>query len=429
MTVNGNEIGCDHEGCDHLVRYSGRIRVDRFSPERFARMYAREEGWTRSTWTRATRFALREAVCVIVTAVAAIGICASGESAATGAPENDSSAGTFLTLRSDGAVELLSPHTGAVLRTLVGPSPVDSDGRHLGDADAVTATKKTAFIAYNSPSPVIESIPLGGDKLTYVTQGMSPAVSSDGTELALNRLSSSGGSATDHVVVRDLGSGSEQNVYSGSGFVEGLSWSADGTQLAMSGEFESGATGSVPGEDSLGVQLLALNQPISTANPHFVGALYSLSPPAGSSLSAAEASIAASKDAPIWTDAQFLGSGDNLAAVVSRPISSACQATSTTVVSVDPTTGQTTTVASFPFMVPNAAFDHEGTLVAFERSPPASCPRTAPTTTTTSGIGTSSISGTGRAVRIRWVLYKWTNDQSTRLANDVVAVAVVPRES
>jgi hypothetical protein len=413
----------------------GAVTPSRVLPETAARTRPPHSALTieatlhRGPWTRATRVVFRAAACIIVTAVAVIGVRASGATAARG---NEGVAGTFLTLRSGGAVELLSPQTGSVLRTLVGSEPIDSDGRHLGDADALTATKKTVFIAYNSPRPVIESIPLGGGTLTYVTPGMSPAINSAGTELALYRLTSSGGSPTEAVVVRHLGSGSEQKVYSGSAVVEGLSWSADGTELAMSGEFESSATGSLPGDDSLGVQLLALNQPISATNPRFVGTVYSLNPLAGAtSPSAASASIAASKQAPIWTDAQFLGAGHNLAAVVSRPLGSACQATSTTVVSVDPTTGQTTTVASFPFMVPNAVFDHEGGLVAFERPPPASCPRTSTTTTTTSSSSSSgntsaSFSETARAVRIRWVLYKWTNHQAIRLTDDVVAVAVVP---
>jgi hypothetical protein len=380
----------------------------------------------RSIRTEAACVAFTAAAWAVVTAVTPFGLYASAASGATGAPGSDS-AGTFVTVRSDGTVELLSPRTGAVLHTLVGPSPTDSDGRHPGDAYAVTATKKAAFIAYYSPRPVIERIPLGGGRLTYLTYGMSPAVNRDGTELAVNRLASAGGSGSDHVVVRDLDSGSERTVYSGSGIVEDLSWSANGTELAMSGEFESSATGSVAGEDSLGVQLLVLNQPNSGTNPHFVGTPYSLDPLAGaSSPSAALASIAASKQAPTWTDGQFLGSGGSVAAVVSKPISSACQATTTTVVSVDPTTNQTTTVASFPFLVPNVVFDHEGGLVAFERPPPPSCPRTSTTTTMTSGTGSSSSSETARAVRVRWVLYKWTNHNAIRLANDVVAVAVVP---
>jgi hypothetical protein len=376
----------------------------------------------RRPWTTAPRVVIRAVSCIVVTAVSVIGV---GGSAATASPGGSSIAGTFLTLRTSGAVELLSSHTGGVLRTLVSSSPIDSDGRHLGDADGLTATSTTAYLAFNSPRPVIESIPLGGGRLTYVTAGMSPAVNSAGTELALSRLSASGGSATDQVVVRDLVTGSETSVYSNSGYVEDLSWSADGTELAMSGEFQTRAVGSSVGYDLLGVQVLALHLPISSTNPQFVGPAYSLNPLTGATTSsAALASIAASKRAPVWTDGQFLGSGHDVAAVVSRPISSVCQATSTIVVSVDPTIGTTTTIASFPFMVPNAVFDREGDLVGFARPPPVSCPRTSPTTT--SGSASASASGSGRAVRTRWVLYKWNRHQAFRLTDDVIAVAVVP---
>jgi hypothetical protein len=376
----------------------------------------------RRPWTRAPRVEFRAVTCIVVTAVSVFGV---GGSGATASPGGNSITGTFLTLRSSGVVELLSSHTGSVLRTLVGPSPIDSDGRHLGDADGLTATRTTAFIAFNSPRPVIESIPLGGGRLTYVTAGMSPAVNGAGTQLAFSRPSASGGSTTDNVVVRDLLTGSEASVYSNTGYVEDLSWSADGTELAMSGDFETRAVGSSVGYDLVGVQVLALHLPISSTNPQFVGPAYSLNPLTGATTSsAALANIAASTHAPIWTDGQFLGSGHNVAAVVSRPIGSVCQATSTVVVSVDSTTGTTTTVASFPFMVPNAVFDDEGDLVAFERPPPVSCPRASPTTT--SGNASSSASGSGRAVRIRWVLYKWNHHQAIRLTDDVIEVAVVP---
>jgi hypothetical protein len=46
VTLNGNAIACDHEGCDYFVTYSGPMRAVQFSPEPFARMYARKEGWT-----------------------------------------------------------------------------------------------------------------------------------------------------------------------------------------------------------------------------------------------------------------------------------------------------------------------------------------------------------------------------------------------
>ncbi len=372
----------------------------------------------------ASRLSLGLAVCVAVAAVAALGVHVWGGSSTTGSVGGAGGTGALLTIQSDGAVVLLAPDTGTVLRTLVGPSPVDTSGRHLGNPVAITASKTDAYIAYGRLRSTIERVPLVGGTPTYVTDGMEPAVSPDGSMLAFFRLfpSTSLGLKvkTGAVVVRDLATGSERTVDSTAGFtvVEGLSWSSDDTELAMSGVFESGAGGTSPEaltDSQFGVQVLALDEPVSATNPRFVGS---------------PTSLHAQTD--VWSDGQFLGSGTDLGVVVSSP-GGACQAAPTTVLSVDATTGQATKLASYPFRVAHAIFDQTGDLVAFVRvaPPPSACNAPAATTTTTSSSAPGSSPGSGRVtgrvllVLSRYDLYTWADGASRRVATQIVAATMV----
>ncbi len=371
-----------------------------------------------------SRLSLGLAVCVAVAAFAALGVHVWGGSGGSGALSG-SIGGDLLTIRSDGSVDLLSPGTGTVLRTLVGPKPVDSSGRHLTDPVAVTASTGDAYIAYGRLQSTIERVPLTGGPPTYVTDGMDPAVSPDGSMLAFFRLhGANDASATTEgaVVVRDLATGTERTVDSTVGFtvVEGLSWSTDDTELAMSGVFDSGAGGTSPqalSDIEIGVQILALDEPASGTNPRFIG-----SP------------TLVSADSTTWADGQFLASGTDLGIVVSSP-GGACQPAPTTVLSVDATTGLTTKVASFPFRVSHAVFDRAGDLVAFVRVslPPGAC--NAPATTTSSstperlGFGPGGgVTGGGTisfAVANRYDLYGWVDGTASFLATGIVAATIV----
>jgi len=354
----------------------------------------------------ASRLVLGLAVGIVVAAVAAFGVHAWGGSAA---PASGGGTGALLAIRSDGAVDLLAADTGAVLRTLVGPSAVDASGRHLGRPVAVTASATEGYIAFGRLNAVIERVPLAGGPLTYVTTGMAPSVSPDGAELAVFRLSTA--TKTGRVVVRDLATGSERTVdaMTGGTILDSLSWSSDDTQLALSGVFLNPNAGSLIDAISIGVQVLALTQPTSATNPHLVG---TASSPANA--------------VPTWTDAQFLGSADLGVLVSTR---GACQAAATVVASVDPATGQQTTVVTFAGAVAHAVFDPAGHLVAYLRPQPVSC---APSVTTTSappgGLGRVGTSGGGSftASSTQTVLYRWTDGTSRQLDDDVVAAVFVP---
>jgi hypothetical protein len=407
-------------GPDHATENRLRTMFLDAAPDIHPSRPAPGAGAARSRARRASvsRLSLGLAVCVAVAAVAALGVHVWGGSGGSRSLSGGGAAGDLLTIRSDGSVDLASPATGTVLRTLVGPSPVDSSGRRLHDPFAVTASESDAYIAYGRPRSTIESVPLAGGALTYVTDGMDPAVSPDGSMLAYFRLfrtsDTTGRTVTGAVVVRNLASGSEKTVDSTAGFtiVQELSWSSDDTELAISGVFDSGAGASLVTDTRLGVQVLSLDEPTSGTNPRFVGSPTSLS-----------------AQTAVWSDGQFPGTGTDLAAIVNSP-GSACQPGTTTVLSVDPTTGQTTPVASLPFRVLHVIFDQAGALVAFERVslPPDACRVPAPTTTTTSGaisrLG-SSISGSAIVVADRYVLYRWANGASRQLATDIVAATIV----
>ncbi len=374
------------------------------------------------------RLTIGLAVCVVVAGLITAEVRPWAGSGGVGLGSGTGPPGVLLTVTSDGAVELLAPETGAVLRTLVGPSPVDGSGRHLSRPYGVTAADQVAYVGYLGPSPVIESIPFAGGTPRYVTDGVLPSANPDGTELAFE----SAGTSTGAVVVRDLASGSQQTVYpsgtgaSGISLVEGLSWSSDGEHLAIGGLFTSPVPGGTPPlavDLSTGAELLTLGSPLSATNPHFLGTTTTF---AGHS-----------PETSSWTDAQFVGPGDDVA-VVAGPSSGACgAAVPTSVLSVDPTTGRTTPVASFAFAIMNPVFDQRGDLVAFTRDFPQTCPPvTTITTTTTTTIarafsGKVSVSGGGTfyAVPARTVLYRWSDGTASRLAPDIAAVTFVPQAS
>jgi hypothetical protein len=371
------------------------------------------------------RVALGLAVCVAAAAAVAVSVNAVGGTAPAGSPGSAVGAGTFVVARPDG-VDLISPETGQLLRHLVGPAPVDSDGRRLGEVVGLSATNQVAYVAYELPTPVIEAISLAGGTPQFVAQGMAPAVTGDGTELAYFKLESTGsqergGSSLGSVVVRDLATGSERTFTTPSGelvVVNTLSWSADDSELSLSGLFLNVDTHGPPAAFTVGVQVLDLGQPVSGTNPRFVGS---------------PAPLAASP----WTDGQFLASGSDLA-VVSGP-SSGCLAVPTTVLSVDPATGATTSIAHFPYHVSGVVFDRAGDLVAYLRTTPPSCPPPTTTTTTTTTVpptmplgrvgGSSSLSGSvaiNRGGRSQLVLFDQASGTSRVLADNVQEVDLVP---
>jgi hypothetical protein len=378
---------------------------------------------TRSATT--LRRSLGVALCVAVAGAITFAVHPWGASQGPGLGDGTGSDGVLVAVASNGAVELLSPDSGAVLSTLIGPSPVDDSGRHLRRPLSITADTQFAYVAYESPKPVIERIPLSGGTPTYVTAGLDPSVSPDGTQLAYQ---SGGSTGEGDIVVRDLITGSQQTIDSWSGITFGneLSWSTDGTELALSGTFLSTlpATlppGTLPNLITEGVQLLALNQPLSATNPHFLGTPVGFSGIQGGS--------------PVWSDAQFLGSTGAIV-VVQSGSGGTCRSAPSRLVSVNPTSGDTTTVASFPYLVSDPILDQSGNLVAFQRSfvsctPPVTTTSTTSTTTTTVPGrfgGSASVGAFSTATTwTRSVLYKWSDGRASRLGGDVRAVTFVDR--
>jgi len=390
----------------------------------------------RSTWG----LSIGLAVCLVVATLVALDVHAIGGSSNGGLAVGARVSGALLVADSDGSVKLLDPNTGAVLRTLVGPSPVDSSGRHLKEPESVTAANQVAYVAYGDGlHPVIESIPFSGGTPQYVTSGMYPSASPDGTELAFVRLSTgSSGSASEPVMIRDLATGSEQTVdtTTGFGFVESLSWSPDGSQLALSGIFTPKARPGFVGGIDIGVQILTVDQPTSATNPRFLGAPSTVG--GIGTVGSGDAVLPAfTAGTPEWTDGQFLAFGGGVAVLAGNGSEGVCQATHTSVLVVDPATGRTTTLATVPFSVSGAVFDPAGNLVALQRDlPPRSCHEATTTTTTMTtttvpgllGVSSSSFStGTAYFSFGRLELDRWSAGTSSKLAVGVVAVTFVAR--
>jgi hypothetical protein len=381
------------------------------------------------------RLTMALAVCVAVILALVLAVRPWGHTETVKAALGPGGSGALLTVESGGAVVLLDPQTGAVLSTVVGPSPVDSDGRHLGQPEDVTTAGDVAYVAYETPTPVIERIPFAGGTPTYVADGSFPAVSPDGTQLAFSvfRTGSDTGGSTDWgVAVRDLATGAQRTVNETTAItvINRLSWSPDGTELAMSGIFVGPlpttlSPGALEPNVNEGVQILALDQPLSASNPHFLG-----TPTTWSELQANEAA---------WADGQYLGSGGNVA-VISGAVGGICEVTPSRVLSVDPATGQTGTVATFPYSVTSVVFDQSGDLVAVQRTLlPAECSdptttttSTTTTTTTLAGLVPSSSSfstGTVWTSSSQMVLDKWDAGTSSLLTDGVIAVTFVPAAS
>jgi hypothetical protein len=147
-----------------------------------------------------------------------------------------------------GALVVLNPLTGVASRILVA-------GGVLGGTVSVSPDGRSAyFAARHGCAAEIESVPVAGGRPAMITPGAVPAVSPDGTELALVRepgglLSSGNGNGCQAgtagsrvtVVIRDLRSGGER-VYPASPDaaaappvpVSRLSWAPDGTRLLVS---------------------------------------------------------------------------------------------------------------------------------------------------------------------------------------------------
>ncbi len=145
-----------------------------------------------------------------------------------------------------GALVLLSPATGAPVRTLV-PDGV------IGDEISVSADGQTIFFSRRHGCvDDVESVAVSGGKPTLLTTGSVPALSPDGNTLAFARqptptphcMKAAGGdlSAQYSLVTRTLSSGVER-VYpmlpagQPGGLpapISHLSWAANGTELAVS---------------------------------------------------------------------------------------------------------------------------------------------------------------------------------------------------
>jgi hypothetical protein len=359
-------------------------------------------------------------VCVVVAAAIALDVHAWGGSGRIEPAGTTAIAGRLLVVKADGAVELVSPNTGAVLRRLVGSSPVASDGLHLRRPTAVTAAGQVAYVSYMGPTPVIVSIPFSGGTPRVVAHGLAPSASPDGTKLAYYEVTP--GASSGVIAVRDLATGKTTTVYSASdAFPETLSWSTDDKRLAVSGLFLPAT--SLIRDAALDVQVLDLGGPLSPRNPHFVGTERTLA-----------------SGGPTWTDGQFVGPGSRLAVLSSRA-ETACRTAATRILSVDPASDQSTTIVDLPFPISQAVFDRKGHLVAFQRTlAPLSCRTTSTTTTRTTstvaplpigrgGTNSSTISGSFSVVPTQSMLERWSDGRARPLVDGVAAVALVAGRS
>jgi hypothetical protein len=371
-------------------------------------------------------------VCVVAAAAIALDVHAWGGSGRLEPAGTTTIAGQLLVVKSNGAVELVSPNTGAVIRRLVGSSPVASNGLHLRRPTAVTTAGHVAYVSYMGPTPVIVSIPFTGGTPRFVVYGTAPAASPDGTKLAY--FEGTAGALSSGVIdVRDLATGKTRTVYATSPdtIPATLSWSADDRRLAISGLFLPAT--SLIDDWGLDVEVLDLVRPFepTVAFPRPL--------PANPAVVGTETTLASGH--PTWTDGQFLGNGIKLA-ILSTGAGTTCHAAPTRILSVDPDNGQATTIAALPFPISHAFFDKTGHLVAVERTlAPASC-RTTPDTTTTTTTPTVSpmqigpgvtnsprISGSFSVVPTQSVLDRWSDGKTSRLVGGVAAVAFVTGRS
>jgi hypothetical protein len=154
-------------------------------------------------------------------------------------------------------------------------TPLTGTQDAVGDEISVSPDGSTVYFAVRHGCAAgIESVATGGGSPRFVTAGVLPAISPDGTELAFVREQYGGGvspvafgcpvtaaSASVEVVVRDLATGAEKTYPAPPGQdglispVSHLSWSPDGGTLLVS---------SGPVQDNEGWQLNRLNLATST---------------------------------------------------------------------------------------------------------------------------------------------------------------------
>jgi hypothetical protein len=163
-----------------------------------------------------------------------------------------------------GALVVLNPSTGAVIRTLV-PSGVDEGGLLGEEGIAASPDGGTVyFTVYNSADCTneIESVPVSGGTPADVVTGELPAVSPDGSQLAFTRQNENDcGEAGDaqnfSMAIRTLSTGSQVTYPMAPDdtgrlpyLIDGLSWAPGGKQLVVSMTMY---------QDSQGYQLVLLN--------------------------------------------------------------------------------------------------------------------------------------------------------------------------
>ncbi|HEY7146651.1 MAG TPA: hypothetical protein VH637_20615 [Streptosporangiaceae bacterium] len=145
-----------------------------------------------------------------------------------------------------GALVLLNPVTGAVSKTLVPSGVVGDEISAAPDGSAIFYTTHTADC-----TDQVKSAPVSGGGTVTIANGLLPAVSPDGTKLALAREPTASPGCTPsaqnltsqyQVVVHTLSSGAEKVLpmlpaAQSSGLpapISHLSWAADNTRLAVS---------------------------------------------------------------------------------------------------------------------------------------------------------------------------------------------------
>jgi hypothetical protein len=232
-----------------------------------------------------------------------------------------------------------------VLRTLIAPGTgIAKWGEPV--SISVSEAEDAVYIGYEiltstRYSARIERVSLEGGSPVFVADGVEPAVSPDGTELAYIQESSGRCQALAPcppvdvnlpVIVRNLTTGSEHRLpASHSPGVSGLSWSDDDVHLAISDGNgfwveDTSATAAATSEVSI--------FPPANSNPSY------------------------------WSDAVYRGSSGSIGAVAFCPETVSCDQT-TEVLSIDPTTQQATLLAHLNFGTRSLSFDSTGQTFAY----------------------------------------------------------------
>ncbi len=266
--------------------------------------------------------------------------------------------GELAVVRPSGVVQVMDPNTGGVLRTLVGSSPVGSNGKHLGIPISVTAEGKLAFITYaveaSAGSENVYSVPLAGGHLSYVAAGIDEAVSEDGSMLAYVTNPPSGKDlvspteSLQEIIIRNLKTGSQRRIsIPNLLFVEGgMSWSTDRSDLLIQGIYTSTLGAGAP-VSALFVRIgvLSVDQPISSDNPHFIW------------------SQAAQPAQSNPYDAHFIDGGKTIGLLSNMP-SDGCDVRSTSLLTLNAVTGVKTPIGTLPFYASDAQYAPTGQPVA-----------------------------------------------------------------